>query len=63
MCNHTLTHPEQPFAHRSAEEIERQVGDTQTAKAGSDGPGGIANAAGVSPHRFRPPGWGLEPTS
>ena len=51
VCNHTLTHPE-PFAHRPAGEIERQVAETQAA---------ITDAAGVTPHLFRSPGGELEP--
>ena len=51
VCNHTLTHPE-PFAHRPAGEIERQVAETQAA---------IADAAGVTPHLFRSPGGGWSP--
>ena len=36
VCNHTLTHPD-PFARRPAAEIERQVGETQTARPAAAG--------------------------
>lgn len=51
LCNHSMTHP-QPFAHRSAAEIEQQINDAQSA---------ITNAAGTAPRLFRAPGGDWSP--